>query len=213
MTVFLLIRHGESEANREGFFAGQCDVALLDKGLKQAQATAHFIAENYKADKLYSSDLKRALDTALAVKEQTGLPVVCDVRLREIFSGQWQGKSFDRIVLEHGESYGVWLKDIGNAVCDGGESVRELGARVMAALTDIAAECDGSTVVIATHATPIRAAQCIVSGLDLDEMKNIPWVSNASVTEIIYDGGAWRLGKVGQDGHLSDMRTSFPANV
>ena len=75
MTVFLLIRHGESEANREGFFAGQCDVALLDKGLKQAQATARFIAENYKADKLYSSDLKRALDTALAVKEQTGLPV------------------------------------------------------------------------------------------------------------------------------------------
>ena len=213
MTTILLIRHGESEANREGFFAGQNDVKLLDKGLMQAEATAQFIKKSYKVDRIYSSDLIRAYDTALAVSRATGLPVSCDERLREIYSGLWQGMRFDDIIRDFGESYGVWLRDIGNAVCDGGESVRQLGERVMAALTDIAVKNDGSTVVIATHATPIRAMQCIVSGLDLGEMRNIPWVSNASVTELIFEDGKFHLGKVGQDVHLSGLRTVFPSNV
>lgn len=68
-------------------------------------------------------------------------------------------------------------------------------------------------MVIATHATPIRALRCICSGRDMDEMKYVPWVSNASVTELTYDGGLWSLGRVGMDSHLAALKTEFPPNV
>ena len=76
----------------------------------------------------------------------------------------------------------MWLSDIGNAVCSGGESVKELGARVMEALTDIAKKNSGKTVAVATHATPIRAAQTLIEYGDIGYMKDVPWVSNGSVT-------------------------------
>ena len=213
MTSLLLIRHGESRANREGFFAGQADVPLEEKGLSQARITADFIVRNYSVDRVYASDLCRAYDTGKAVADLLGLEVIPDPRLREIFSGKWQGQKFTDIIAQYGEDYQVWLTDIGNCVCTGGESVAQLGQRVLAALTDIATENPGKTVVIATHATPIRVLQCLLGGFALNRMKDIPWVSNASVTEITYDAGVWMLGKIGQDAHLFDLKTTFCANV
>ena len=58
-----MVRHGESEANRNEIFAGHFNADLEDKGLLQAQKTAEYIKENYKVDKVYSSDLKRAFKT------------------------------------------------------------------------------------------------------------------------------------------------------
>lgn len=213
MTTLLLIRHGESLANREGFFAGQCDVPLEEKGHLQAQLTASFIHSHYAVDQVYASDLCRARDTGKAVADPLGLPVIPEPRLREIFSGQWQGKAFPHIIAQHGQDYRVWLTDIGNCVCTGGESVSQLCRRVCAALEEIARENPGKTVVIATHATPIRAVQCVLGGQPLSRMKDIPWVSNASVTELLFDNGKWALGAIGQDSHLQDLKTTFGANV
>lgn len=213
MTKLLLIRHGQSEANRKGFFAGQTDVALEEQGFLQAHLTANFIASNYCVDKIYASDLIRAMDTGKAVADLLGLEVTPDPRLREIFSGKWQGRPFQDIMDNYGDAYQVWLTDIGNCLCTGGESVAQLGQRVLEAITDIAKQNPGKTVVIATHATPIRVLQCLLESGDLNRMKDIPWVSNASVTEITYDEGLWKLEKIGQDAHLSSLKTTFPANV
>lgn len=213
MTRLLLIRHGESEANRHSTFAGQTDVPLEEKGLFQARITADFIVRSYTVDKVYASDLRRAYDTGKAVADLLGLEVNTDPRLREIYSGRWQGQKFTDIMAQYGRDYQVWLTDIGNCVCTGGESVAQLGQRVLEALTDIAQANPEKTVVIAAHATPIRVLQCLLEGHSLDRMKDIPWVSNASVTEITYGNSTWKLGKIGQDSHLSDLRTSFSANV
>lgn len=213
MTRLLLIRHGESQANRGSFFAGQKDVPLEEKGLSQARVTADFIVHNYSVDKIYASDLCRAYDTGKAVADLLGLEVIPDPRLREIYAGQWQGQKFTDIIDGFSTDYQIWLKDIGNCVCTGGESVAQLGSRVLEALTDIARTNPGKTVVIATHATPIRVLQCLLNGQSLDHMKDIPWTSNASVTEITYESGLWNLEKIGYDRHLSALKTSFSANV
>ena len=213
MTTLLLVRHGESEANRLGFFAGQIDVPLLEKGELQAHLAGAYISENYKVGKVYSSDLKRAYKTGRIIADITGADLIADTRLREIDAGLWQGKKFDELISCYGEGYSCWLNDIGNCKCEGGESVRQLGKRILQSLTEIAkAEC-GQTVVIATHATPIRAMQCALRGLSFDRMKNIPWVSNASVTELLYDNGVWRFIREDENGFLSDLKTSFPPNV
>lgn len=213
MTTLLLVRHGESEANRSGIFAGQTDVELLHKGIEQAQKTAQYIAEHYIVSTVYASDLKRAYKTGKVIADLLQVDLVSNEKLREINAGEWQGKMFDELVTNYQEDYACWLSDIGNCTCSGGESVKQLGMRVAEALTHIAEDNIGKTVVIATHATPIRVSQCLLQGLSLDAMKDIPWVSNASVTELIYESGKWNFVNVGEDKHLLQLKTSFPANV
>ncbi len=211
MVKFLMIRHGQSEANFMGCFAGHMDSPATELGLQQAQLAAEYIAENYKVDAVYSSDLKRAAAVGEAVSQATGLPMQPDRKLREIHAGDWEGVSFDALVRDFPD-YEVWCKDIGNSKCDGGESVAELQQRVVGRLREIAEAHPGETIVIATHATPIRVTQCYAEGKSLSEMKNIPWVSNTSVTEIDYDGD-FHIVRVGYDGYLGDAVSTLPPNV
>ncbi len=212
MTTFLLVRHGESVANHHNVFAGHTDADLSELGHEQAEKTAEYLAENYHIDAIYSSDLKRAFKTGLHTAVKVGVPILPDEQLREIHAGKWENIKFDTLQTEFAEDYHVWLTDIGNAVCTDGESVKELGERIQNRLTELAKQHDGKTVLITTHATPIRVSQCIWEGKPLSEMKNIPWVSNASVTVAEYDG-SWHIKAVSIDEHLTDIRTVPAANV
>ena len=213
MTTLIFVRHGQSLANRERFFAGHTDVPLLDSGVAQAKATAEYIADTYKIDKAYASDLIRARKTGEVIAERLGLTVTCDEGLREIYGGEWEGVPFARLTEEYPESYRIWREDIGRAVCDGGESLAELGARVLATCKRIAEENDGKTILIATHAAAIRSFMCLCAGRPIEDMQDIPWVSNASVTEIEYSEGEWKIVTAGYDAHLEDLRTVLPRNV
>ncbi len=209
-TTLLLIRHGESEANRDGIFAGRIDAELMEKGIEQAEISARFVAENYQVDAIYSSDLKRASRTAQCFCEALGLDVVFDEGLREIHGGDWQGKKHADLPKLYPEEYGnVWLNHIGKAKATNGESVAELGKRVITTLEKIAKANEGKTLLISTHATPIRATQCIVQTGSVDDMEHTPWASNASITEITYDNGKWKLVRASIDEHLANLRTTF----
>ena len=213
MTTLLLIRHGESMANTEKRFAGHWDIPLSPLGQRQAETTAAYIADTYTVGAVYASDLARAYDTGKAVADRLGLCAVPERGLREIMAGDWERATFDELAETYPDSYTVWRQDIGNAVCDNGESVADLQKRVLGTLTRIAEAHDGQTVVIATHATPIRALQCHSEGKPLADMKNIPWVSNASLTTVAYEGGTFRLICAGDDRHLGTARTALPKNV
>jgi len=120
---------------------------------------------------------------------------------------------FDDIITTYPDDYGVWMNDIGGARATDGESVEELCERVMKKLTQIATENDGETIVVATHATPIRVTQSTVQTGGLEKMKDIPWVSNASVSVLEYDGGKWEFKLISEDKHLGELSTSLPKNV
>jgi len=213
MTKILLVRHGQSEANNLDVFAGNYDVELTELGHKQAQSTAKYIAENYKVDKVYASDLKRAYKTAEIIAEKFGLEVVAEKNFREIFAGEWEAVKFDELAEKYPEDWNKWRNDLGNSRCTGGESVRELGERVINALKKVAEENDGKTVVIGTHATPVRASQCVLGEYGYDRMMEFPWVSNASVTEVDYVDGKFTLVNIGYDKQLEDLKSTLPANV
>lgn len=210
MTRLLIIRHGNSLANAQGVFAGATDSPLTELGHLQAEKTAEHIARSYSVDAVYASDLRRAFDTGKAVADRFGLTVNPTKAMREIFAGTWEGQSFDALDLLPG--YHIWKRDIGNAACDGGESVAQLQKRVVAEVKRIARENPGKTVVIATHATPVRALQCFCEGKTLDQMKDIPWVSNASVTELSYEDGVFTPVSIGYDAHLKGVQSALPAN-
>lgn len=213
MTKILVIRHGESQANLEKCFAGHTDTPLSEKGHIQAEKTAEFVTGNYKVDKVYSSDLQRAYNTALPIAEKLGLEIEKDTNLREIFAGEWEEIPFADMPVKYPKECEIWLSDIGNATCPAGESVAEVQKRAGDALLKIAKENDGKTVVVATHATVVRALYCLYENVSADEMKNVPWVSNASVTEILFENGNFKVLKAGIDEHLKELKTSLPTNV
>lgn len=212
MTTLLLLRHGQSTANEEGIFAGFLNAPLTEKGRLQAACTASFIAENYKVDAVYASDLARAYDTGCAAAQLLGLPVTGCEELREIFAGKWEGCSFEEL-YHHGENFPVWLEDIGNCRCPEGESVEQLSRRIYETVCRIAQSHDGQTVLIATHATPIRTLMCRMAGLEISGMKDVPWVTNASVTEVRFEKGVLTPVKISQDAHLAALVTKLPVNV
>lgn len=212
MTTMLIIRHGQSVSNLQGIFTGHLNLALTDQGHRQAEITAKYIAENFHVDKVYASDLSRAYDTGNAVARLFDLTVTADKRLREIFAGDWEGRTFNELTEKY-PNYTIFRTDIGNCVTDGGETVAQLSHRVLEAFYNIGKENDGKTVVIATHATPIRALQCHCEGKDLAQMKDVPWVTNASVTTVTYENGFLQLQEVCHDSHLGSIVSRFPSNV
>lgn len=213
MTRLLIIRHGQSTANLDSIFAGHYNVPLSPLGIRQAEATAEYIASTYRLDAVYSSDLDRAFQTARIIADRSGLDVIPCSDLREIFAGDWEGKTFDYLVENGGDAYRKWRFDIGNAVCTGGESCAELQTRVLRAVKKIAAENEGKTVAITSHGVAIRSLMCAVTADSLDAMKDISWVSNASVTTIIAEGDSLRLAEASYDAHLNGMQTVLPPNV
>lgn len=213
MTRILLIRHGESLANKNRTFAGQIDPPLTELGRRQARCTAEFVKNNYAVDAVYASDLQRAFDTGACAAAALGLVPEKEPGFREISAGRWENVCFDDLAAVDAEAYNVWSRDIGNARCPGGESVAELARRIWGTLEAVCVRHPGETVLIATHATPIRTVLWRLSGQPLSYMQQINWVSNASVTELYYENGTLTPGKISQDAHLSDMKTELPANV
>ncbi len=213
-TKLIFIRHGESEANFEHRFTGQSNAfGLTGRGHAQAQAAAESL-DGISVDVIVASDLRRAFDTARHLADRRGMEVIPDAGFREIYAGKWEGERFDDLPGLYPEDFGVWLSDIGSAVCTDGESVADLQVRVRAAVEWIVRTYPGKTVVIGTHATPIRAMQCIWQNVPLSGMKDVPWVPNASVTTVIYEEDlSWHSVEIGKTAHLAGMETALPKNV
>jgi probable phosphoglycerate mutase len=153
-TTIVLVRHGETDWNRERRFQGHADTPLNDVGRAGARALAAELATE-PVSALYSSPLQRAFETARIVGEPLGIDVVVEERLREIDVGSWQGLTRDEIEARFPDGYRRWL--VGEGGWDDGETSDDLARRVLAALADIAAKHDGLVVAV-THGGPIRAA-------------------------------------------------------
>ena len=104
MTRLIFIRHGQSEANQQNRFAGQTNVPLTELGKAQARCAAEYITKREKIDKIYSSDLQRAHNTALPTSKLTGIPINDATELREICAGVWEGRLASEIEIEYDTS-------------------------------------------------------------------------------------------------------------
>lgn len=213
MTTIVLIRHGQSVANLNKVFAGHYNVDLSELGHKQAMITAEEVAGRFPISAIYSSDLLRAYNTAVPLSRLTGIDIIPDKGLREIFAGEWEGKGFDELARDFAHDYSVWKTDIGVSRCTGGESARELGERIFSRIAEIAAENEGKTIAVATHAAAIRALMAACSGEDFSVMKDIPFVSNASFSVLRVENGKMEFTEVSRDEHLKELATKLPPSV
>lgn len=208
-THVIMVRHGESFGNAEKFFAGQTDIPLTEKGLAQAERTGTYLSGR-KIDRIYSSDLMRAMQTAEPTARLQGLAVIPEPGLREIFAGEWEHMPYDEIPKRYPQSRAVWREHVGLAHPEGGESVADVAARVRATVERLVQENAGACIALFTHALPIRAMGCYWQGIPIAEMERLPWSTNAAVSEAIYEAdGTVRFLCYGYCEHQSGIETGF----
>jgi probable phosphoglycerate mutase len=187
MTTFVCIRHGESEANSLGLFAGHLNVPLTALGRRQAALTREFL-KGEAFDLAVASPLLRAYETGSIALGDRALPLLPVEGLREIDGGLWEGLAFAELPSKYPESYAVWKNTVGLARPDGGERVADLGERVWETVKRLAKEHPCRRVLLASHATPIRMLRVKSLGLTPAEAHNVPWPSNASVSIFEVEG-------------------------
>lgn len=123
MTQLLLIRHGETDWNREMRFQGQLDVPLNTTGLEQAARLAERLATE-TVDAIVCSDLLRARQTAEACAQRLDLPVATEPGLREQSFGTLEGLRAAEVQREHPEVWEAWSRHDAEYAVPGGESTR-----------------------------------------------------------------------------------------
>lgn len=188
-----LIRHGETEWNRDGRWQGQTDVPLSAAGRAQAARLAHRLAEEGRRfDALYSSDQSRALETAQILGGALGLPSAAAPALREIDLGCWAGHTKEKIVRLYPEDW-ERLEAGEDIPRGGGESFARFQARILEWLLPMIDRHAGHTVAVVTHGGVIRAILLHACALTWMERSRIPPIVNASITELEKKADQWRI--------------------
>ncbi len=208
-TTVYLIRHGQSESNLAKFFAGQMDVSLSELGHAQAECTSRYLAD-IPVDVIWSSDLKRAYQTAQHTAEKKGLEIHTSSKLREIFAGDWEGNPMEVLKERFAEGYETWRYNIGAVQTPNGESVAQVMERFVPEVERIMRENEGKTIFIFAHATPIRLLRAAWEKVPLENVKDIPRVANSSVTHGEYSDGAFRIVSYSYADFLGDMKIEPP---
>ena len=200
-----MLRHGQTEFNAGNRMQGQLDTALTDLGRAQAVAAAEVLGKRQPLV-IVSSDLCRAYDTAVALSEQTGLPVHVDARLRETHLGDWQGLTHAEVDASAPGARLVWRDDATWAP-HGGESRVDVAARSRPVVAELLAsqpewgvEEPDRPVVVVAHGGLIAALTADLLGLPvanwpvLGGMGNASWVqlSGHSPDDALHDI-RWRL--------------------
>ncbi|HIC93267.1 MAG TPA: histidine phosphatase family protein [Anaerolineae bacterium] len=165
MTRVILVRHGQTEWNRVERFRGRVDLALNQTGLAQAHALAERLAD-WPIAALYSSPLRRAIQTAQPVAERLGLPVQLLPGIVDINYGDWQAKTPAQVAEAYPDLYRRWLEEPHLVRFPHGESLDEVRDRAMAALREVVARHRGQVVLLVAHQVVNRVLVCAMLGLD-----------------------------------------------
>ncbi|MBO5938328.1 MAG: histidine phosphatase family protein [Clostridia bacterium] len=213
MTKLILVRHGQSLANAGLIFAGHSDFDLSELGHKQAALLAEYLVAHEKITAIHSSDLLRAYHTATPTAERLSLPIVKDEKLREIYAGEWDGRTFSDIEEIFSDDFRVWREDFSSARPTGGESVPEVYRRVVPRLLEIANAHDGETVLVTTHATVVRAMHAYANGFSENEMGKVRFCGNAAINRYEVEGDTVRELAYDVDTHLGDLATEVPKKL
>src|SRR4051794_35837551 len=200
-TTLLLIRHGETDWNRDGRWQGQTGPGLNDVGRRQAAALAKRLGGSHAAG-LASSDLPRAMETAAVLGESLGLEPEPEPGLREVDVGSWAGMTRHEVSQADPDGFERWTH--GQAGWEGGETYDEMHRRAIATLRRLEQRFAGRTLLVVTHGGIVRAAAAHAAGHERHDRRRFLGVDNCSLTvvETGIDGGL-ALNAYNDTGHLA----------
>jgi broad specificity phosphatase PhoE len=200
----ILVRHGETAWNRERRIqGGSSDVELNELGREQVERLALALKET-KIDAIYSSPLKRALDTAIAIASHHQLAVQVEPDLREMEVGELEGVSIADLGAGISQFLLQWRQGQGLEKLPGGESVVDLADRMWATVQSINEKHQQETVVVVSHFFAVVATICKALGWPLTRLERIR-VQTGSISIIEFGDGHSRLVSLGDTCHLREV--------
>jgi len=204
-TRILLIRHGQTEWNRQRIFRGRADIPLSEAGLQQAEALANRLAGE-PVSAIYSSPLKRAYVTAehLAARCRAALRPV--ERFTDISYGEWEGQHYQQVERAYPELYAGWQTEPHLVRPPGGETLAEVRQRAAAALDQVIAQHPVCTVAVVSHRAVNKVLLSMALGLGDDGFWRIRQ-DTCCLNMLEWDGGRFAVCLLNDTCHLRGLES------
>jgi len=191
-TIIILIRHGETDYNKEGIFQGALDIPLNANGLRQADLLAESL-KDVPIDVFIASPLSRAYVTTEKCAALHGMKVAyTDARLSEASYGDWAGQLRSDIKKKFPREYKLQSEQRWKFTPPHGESLKSMQKRYRAALDDIIAKYPGKTILVGAHSGGNITLLCSVLNINLNHFNQFEQ-DNTCVNVLAYENGEWQL--------------------
>lgn len=188
-----LIRHGETNWNRERRAQGQQESVLTDAGKAQAQALAATLRD-LDIHEVYCSSSVRTRETAAIAFAERKLPTVYCDQLREIHMGPWEGRLYDELRQTDPEQFDAFWNKPDKFMLDGAETLEQVQRRAIARLNSILEESKAQHIAIVSHGLLIKTILSFVEKRALSRVWEPPAMHNCALSTIeIHDNGHQRI--------------------
>lgn len=206
MTEIILVRHGETEWNVEEIYRGRIDVKLNGVGVKQAELLGRYLS-NLKLDAIYSSPLKRALDTANILAQYQNVAVQVTDGLMDLNCGEWQGLSDKQVRKLYPALHEQWRVNPHLVKMPGGEKLEDVRERALGVVDEAVSKHSGS-VALVSHRVVNKVLICALLGLDNSHFWNVKQ-DVCGITTFGYVRGRFILTKHNDTSYLRGMGKSL----
>lgn len=202
MKLFL-VRHGETERNREGRVMGQGDQCLTTEGRRQAVAVARALAKE-SITVIYSSPLVRAIETATVVGEKLGLPVQEREELAEMDVGELDGLTSEEMRARYPDLMEQWDNDPSTVLMPGGDSLAHVQEQAWNLVEAMLRDHPQDNIVAVSHNFPIGSLVCKALDLPLAAIRRLR-VQLGSISIVEFHDGHGRLVLLNDTCHLAQI--------
>ena len=209
MTEIILVRHGETQWNVEEVFRGRIDVELNQTGIKQAELLAEYLS-GINIDAVYSSPLRRAVNTAQAIASHHKLKVEIAPGLIDCDFGKWQGLSHQEVKRRYKKLYVQWLENPHLIRMPEGESLNGVRKRALGVVNEVVAKHEG-IVVLVSHRVVNKVLICALLGLDNSHFWNIKQ-DVGGITTFSYENERFILTKHNDTSYLTPVKKAPPSD-
>lgn len=199
----ILVRHGQTDWNRDQVFRGRADVPLNETGRAEARKIGEAL-KGIPLDAAYSSPLSRAVETARAILIHHNLELRTDPGLVDIDYGKWQGVPLSEVTRTYPDRYRAWSEAPESVQMPGGESLEDVRQRAMDALQRICRAHPGDTVLLVAHRVVNKVLLCGVMGLDHRHFWAIKQ-DNCALNVFDYEDGGYALHLLNDTCHLKSV--------
>ena len=203
MPKLILARHGETAWNVEKIYRGRTDVSLDEVGIKQAELLGKYLS-NWELEAIYSSPLKRALDTANIIARYHKIAVHIAEGLIDFDYGEWQSLPEQEAKRLYPTLYTEWHNNPHKVKMPGGESLGDVKRRATEVVNDVLSKYQGS-VVLVSHRVVNKVLICYLLGLDGSHFWNIKQ-DVGGITIFNYVDGRFVLTRHNDTSHLKELQ-------